>query len=232
MYMAPELYRGGTGGKTVDIYALGITLYKLLNSGRFPIMPPYPQPVTPDLREQALYRRLNGEIVPPPPGIDPALGAMVAKACAPDPGMRYQTAREFQDNLTRWRDAFRSRQTGQRPYQDTGTYGSGGGQPPKKKGNGSTGRIRKQRRRRRSRDTGNGKSTGETGGAVAAVDDQGILTAQGVGTAQITGQYNGTSAFFRFLSLCSSSAIVPSFNSISTALTRCSSSANMRTSNK
>ena len=123
MYMAPELYRGGTGGTTVDIYALGITLYKLLNSGRFPFMPPYPQPVTPQLREQSLYRRLNGEIVPPPPGIDPQLGAIVAKACAPDPGMRYQTAQAFQDDLSRWREAFLGRQRMNRTNDFSGGYG-------------------------------------------------------------------------------------------------------------
>lgn len=124
MYMAPELYRGGTGGKTVDIYALGITLYKLLNSGRFPFMPPYPQPVTPDLREQALYRRLNGEPVPAPWGVDPQLGAIVVKACAPDPGMRYQTAQEFQDALSYWRDTWKGQQSRSNFYGENTSEGT------------------------------------------------------------------------------------------------------------
>jgi len=35
-YMAPEVYRGDTYGSSVDIYSLGIVLYRLLNDNRTP----------------------------------------------------------------------------------------------------------------------------------------------------------------------------------------------------
>lgn len=111
MYMAPEIYRGESGGGTVDLYALGITLYKLLNRGRFPFMAPWPQPVTPEGRETALRRRMSGETVPPPEGTDPALGAIVAKACAARPEMRYQKAEELQNALIQWREERRYTKT-------------------------------------------------------------------------------------------------------------------------
>ncbi len=45
LYMAPEIYRGDKYDAAVDLYSLGIVLYKLLNHGRMPFMPPYPEPV-------------------------------------------------------------------------------------------------------------------------------------------------------------------------------------------
>ncbi len=39
-YMAPEIYRDEEYGSTVDIYSLGIVLYRLLNNNRAPFLPP------------------------------------------------------------------------------------------------------------------------------------------------------------------------------------------------
>ena len=39
-YMAPEVYRGDAYNATVDIYSLGIVLYRLLNDNRAPFLPP------------------------------------------------------------------------------------------------------------------------------------------------------------------------------------------------
>ncbi|MBD8973630.1 MAG: serine/threonine protein kinase, partial [Clostridiales bacterium] len=43
MYMAPEVYRGEQYDATVDIYSLGLVLYKLMNNNRFPFLPPAPE---------------------------------------------------------------------------------------------------------------------------------------------------------------------------------------------
>jgi len=45
-YMAPEVYRGNEYGFGVDIYSLGIVLYRLLNKNRLPFLPPAPGPIT------------------------------------------------------------------------------------------------------------------------------------------------------------------------------------------
>ena len=45
-YMAPEVYRGGEYGFSVDIYSLGIVLYRLLNQNRVPFLPQPPEPIT------------------------------------------------------------------------------------------------------------------------------------------------------------------------------------------
>ncbi len=118
MYMAPELWlreKGETiAGKAVDIYALGITLYKLLNKGRFPFMPPYPQAITPEDREKAEMHRLNKEVIPLPLEGGAELGSIVVKACAPDSMFRYQNAQEFQNELLNWRSCHKGQknQTG------------------------------------------------------------------------------------------------------------------------
>lgn len=106
MYVAPEFYRDGVVGKTADIYALGIILHNLMGSGRFrfPFMPSYSQLATLNLKDQALYRQLNGKSASTLCGLGSTLEAVVAKACAPDPRIRYQTAQEFQRDLIQWRD--------------------------------------------------------------------------------------------------------------------------------
>ena len=44
-YMAPEVYKGEAYGSTVDIYSLGIVLYRLLNGNRTPFLPAAPAPI-------------------------------------------------------------------------------------------------------------------------------------------------------------------------------------------
>lgn len=81
-YMAPEVYRGSDYGPSVDIYSLGIVLYRLLNNSRTPFLPPYPNPITYSDREQALIRRISGEPLPRPANADGRLAEIVLKACA------------------------------------------------------------------------------------------------------------------------------------------------------
>ncbi len=99
-YMAPEMYRGEAYGKTVDIYSLGIVLYKLLNHNRVPFMPAYPEAITFEDKDTALFARMNGTPLPPPDGTkNGALRDIILKACAFKAADRYQSAGEMKAAL-------------------------------------------------------------------------------------------------------------------------------------
>ncbi|MBQ9742340.1 MAG: protein kinase [Ruminococcus sp.] len=98
-YMAPEVYRGESYGMNVDIYSLGIVLYKLLNSNREPFLPAPPQPITYNDKNVALVCRMNGQAVPSIPGIKNETNRIVLKACEFDSKARYQTASELKADL-------------------------------------------------------------------------------------------------------------------------------------
>lgn len=98
-YMAPEVYKGEDYGPSVDLYSLGLVMYRYLNNNRTPFMPPFPSQITPKDREMALKRRIDGEQIPDIPGIDPALNAFVLKACAYYREDRFKDAEEFRREL-------------------------------------------------------------------------------------------------------------------------------------
>ena len=105
-YMAPEIFAGRSYNNTVDIYALGLVLYQLLNNGRMPFLPAYGQYTVQDI-DAANYRRLHREELPPLAGIriygemiDERLDSVIRKACDPDSHRRYRTAKEFYDALS------------------------------------------------------------------------------------------------------------------------------------
>lgn len=64
-HMSPEIYQGKTFTPAGDLYAVGMILYKLLNDNRVPFLPPYPEPYSPVMRNQALRRRLLGGQIQP-----------------------------------------------------------------------------------------------------------------------------------------------------------------------
>ena len=104
-YMAPEIFRGKHYNNTVDIYALGLVLYQLLNNGRIPFLPSEGSYTTQDI-DSANYKRLHGTPLPDLTGktvggerIDSQLDAVLRKAFAMNPADRYQTAKEFYDAL-------------------------------------------------------------------------------------------------------------------------------------
>lgn len=94
LYMAPEVYRGKPYDSRSDLYSLGIVLYKLLNHGRFPFMPPYPQELKYKDSEAALDRRLSGEAITPPTEAGDKLSQFILKMCAYEPDARYSSAVE------------------------------------------------------------------------------------------------------------------------------------------
>ena len=98
-YMAPEIYRDEKYGSTVDIYSLGIVLYRLLNNNRAPFLPAPPQPITHSERERALVRRISGEPLPPPANAGQRLSEIVLKACAYDPKDRYSSPLQMRQEL-------------------------------------------------------------------------------------------------------------------------------------
>ena len=98
--MAPEVYLGKPYGPSVDLYSLGLVLYRFMNRGRLPFLPPAPRPITFQDRENALARRMKGEPLPPPRDADPALAEVILKACAYRPENRFATAAGFLEALT------------------------------------------------------------------------------------------------------------------------------------
>jgi len=101
IYMAPEVYAGDAYGETVDIYSLGVVMYKLLNNNRAPFMPAFPKPMTYDDREEAFSRRVNGEKIPLPENGSEELKNAVMKACSFDVEERYASAFEMRKALER-----------------------------------------------------------------------------------------------------------------------------------
>ena len=98
-YMAPEVYRGENYGFDVDIYSLGIVLYRLLNKNRTPFLPPAPEAITYHKREEALTRRVSGERLPKPAYAEGRLAEIVLKACAFEPKDRYSSPAQMRQEL-------------------------------------------------------------------------------------------------------------------------------------
>ena len=95
MYMAPEIFRGEPYDARVDIYSLGILLYRLLNKGRFPFMPLWPNPIKYSDDQKATFQRISGKSIPAIPDIPTGLSEIVCRACAYDKENRYQKADEL-----------------------------------------------------------------------------------------------------------------------------------------
>ena len=90
-YIAPEVYKGEAYGSTVDIYSLGLVMYRLLNNNRMPFMPEYPKIITHNDREIAIAKRMSGQPIPKPINADGRLAEIVLKACSYDPKGRYDS---------------------------------------------------------------------------------------------------------------------------------------------
>ena len=98
-YMAPEIVASKRYDATVDIYSLGLVLYKLLNNNRTPFLDPYTQLIQYQDRKDAIDRRLSGEALPPPVNASPYMAQVISKACAFNPAERFQTPFEFREAL-------------------------------------------------------------------------------------------------------------------------------------
>ena len=79
----------------MDIYSLGIVLYKLMNHNRLPFMSLEKQFITYRDKENALNKRVAGEKMSVPADAGELFAQIILKACAYDPAERYQTPEEF-----------------------------------------------------------------------------------------------------------------------------------------
>ncbi len=94
-FIAPEVYRGKEKyDNTVDLYSLGIVLYKLLNKTRGPFLPMFPAPYNTEDEDIAFEARMTGQIPGLPYAGQNDLGKVVLKAIMPRAD-RYNTAKEF-----------------------------------------------------------------------------------------------------------------------------------------
>lgn len=92
--IAPEWYFGKGLDGSVDVYALGMLCYRLLNRFRDPLVPSYPLSYTEEDEKSAFERRLNGAIPPLPLGAENKLGEVIRKAVMPREE-RYNTVGAF-----------------------------------------------------------------------------------------------------------------------------------------
>ena len=98
-YMAPEMYKGEKYDSRVDIYSLGIVLYRLMNHNRLPFMSLEKQFITYRDKENALNKRVAGEQMSAPVDAGTQFARIIMKACAYDPAQRYQTPEELYSAL-------------------------------------------------------------------------------------------------------------------------------------
>lgn len=99
MYMAPEIFHGKKYDATIDLYSLGLVMYRLFNDGRMPFLPP--KPIEFGLQEQsnAMLRRMTGEEIISPENADEKLSQIILKACSYKAEDRYSNAQEMYDAL-------------------------------------------------------------------------------------------------------------------------------------
>ena len=98
-FIAPEVYLGKEKyDNTVDLYSLGIVLYKLLNKSRNPFLPKYPAPYSSQDEDAAFEARMTGRVPDLPISAENELGEVVLKAIVPRQD-RYNTAAEFYEAL-------------------------------------------------------------------------------------------------------------------------------------
>lgn len=97
--MAPEVYhKSEKYDESVDLYSLGIVLYKLGNHMRSPFMPAYPQEFNSQDSRNALLKRMSEAPVPLPDAIPKNLGRVILKALETKK-YRYCSAEKFKDEL-------------------------------------------------------------------------------------------------------------------------------------
>lgn len=126
-YMAPEVYLNKPYGESVDIYSLGLVLYRMMNGNRLPFYPAAPEMITFDKRQDALTKRMQGAKIAPPRYASEEFAEVILKACAYEPGDRYRNASEFLEaleNIEIVKNEQREKRIEELPPQPTADYTS------------------------------------------------------------------------------------------------------------
>lgn len=100
-YMAPEVYKGKKYDWRVDIYSVGLVMYRYLNDNVLPFFPQAVQTVTYKKKEEALERRMSGDPLPSPVVVDDDLFSVIRRACAYYPQDRYSSPADMRRELER-----------------------------------------------------------------------------------------------------------------------------------
>ena len=106
LYMAPEVYNATLAdtdidsAAKVDIYSLGILLYRLSNNMKYPFEDPDQENTSAKERNLAFRRRvIDGEALPPPKNASPEFTEVILKASMANPGKRYESAEDMKKAL-------------------------------------------------------------------------------------------------------------------------------------
>ena len=89
-YMAPEIYHCESYDQTVDLYSLGLIIYRILNKGQIPFMN-VNKPFTYSQVEQAIMLRMEGKEIPLPYYNAPFVSGIMT-ACHFRADQRFKTA--------------------------------------------------------------------------------------------------------------------------------------------
>ena len=103
-YMAPELYKGEETNKSIDIYSLGMVLYRILNNKKPPFLDHNKNHYTQEERELALKKRITGEKLPNPINAPEELSKIILKCLSYKKEERYQSAKELYEDLEKLED--------------------------------------------------------------------------------------------------------------------------------
>lgn len=136
-YMAPEISKHKEYNNNVDIYSIGIVMYRLLNNNRVPFLNS-DGPINDTDIAAALEKRINGtEEMPLPKYADGKLAEIILKACSYDRHQRYSTPSEMATDLEKIldeKDNLVVLKPRKRTYKSTTGKGTESDLPEKNKG--------------------------------------------------------------------------------------------------